>query len=370
MAAVWGYAAPLRILCTREFQSSIRESFHAELKSAIMSHPWLMKHYDVGVDYIRGHNGTNFIFRGLRRNIQSIRSLAQIDLTIIEEAEDVPEESWLGLEPTVFRNPRTEIWAIWNPRKEFSAVDKRFRRGPAPGMLVQELNWSDNPFFPPHMELLRQRDQERLDPNTYAHVWEGAYLVNSNAQVFADKWKVEHITVKESWAGPYHGGDFGYAMDPTAAVRCYIGGDYLFVTDEAGGLKIELDQIAPVVNERIPGFDKHVSRWDSSAPGSISLLQRNGMPKAVAVQKWGGSVEDGIRYLRSFKKIIIDPRCRELINEFRLYSYKVDPYSGDVLPKVIDASNHYIDALRYALAPMILQFTPGRAVFGTYGSGH
>ena len=88
MAAVWGMREPLRVLSTRDFQSSIKESFHAELKAAIQSVPWLEKHYDVGVDYLRGLNGTEFIFKGLRHNIGNIKSLAKINLTIVEEAEE------------------------------------------------------------------------------------------------------------------------------------------------------------------------------------------------------------------------------------------------------------------------------------------
>ena len=103
MAAIWGYAERLRILCTRELQVSIRDSFHREIKDAIERTPWLAAHYDVGVDYLRGRNGTEFIFRGLRHNSSSIKSLAGIDLTIVEEAEDVPEASWLALEATIFR---------------------------------------------------------------------------------------------------------------------------------------------------------------------------------------------------------------------------------------------------------------------------
>ena len=95
MAAIWGQEEPIRILCTRELQVSIKDSFHRELRDAIGRIPWLEGHYDVGVDYLRGRNGTEFIFRGLRHNTSSIKSLAGIDLTIVEEAEDVPEQSWL-----------------------------------------------------------------------------------------------------------------------------------------------------------------------------------------------------------------------------------------------------------------------------------
>lgn len=176
IAAIWGYAEPLRVLCAREFQASIKESFHAELKAAIEAHPWLSAHYDVGVDYLRGANGTEFIFRGLRRNEQSIKSLAKIDLTIVEEAEDIPESSWLALEATVFRQAKSELWAIWNPKKQGSPVDKRFREHPPPGSLITQLNWRDNPYFPPALEELRKQQELTLDPMVYNHVWEGDYL--------------------------------------------------------------------------------------------------------------------------------------------------------------------------------------------------
>lgn len=353
MAATFGYAEPLRILCTREFQDSIKESFHAELKAAIASEPWLDAHYDVGTDYLRGANGTEFIFRGLRRSVNSIKSLAKIDLTIVEEAEDVPETSWLALEATVFRQPLSELWAIWNPRTPDSPVDKRFRKSPPANALTAEMNWSDNPWFPAGLDTLRRREQGRLDPATYDHVWDGAYLVNSDAQVLAGKWRVSEFEPADSWDGPYQGGDFGYAQDPTAAVRCYIHGDTLYVSHEAGGRAIELDAIGQKACDAIPGYERHVSRWDSASPGSISILKRSGLPKAQPAPKWPGSVDDGIRFLRSFREIVIHPRCVKTISEARLYSYKVDRLTGDVLPVLVDANNHCIDAIRYSIAPLI-----------------
>ena len=353
MASVWGYAEPLRILCTREFQASIKESFHAELKAAIAAHPFLEAHYDVGVDYLRGANGTEFIFRGLRHSVNTIKSLAKIDLTIVEEAEDAPEASWLALEATVFRQPKSELWALWNPRLDGSPVDMRFRKHPPDNAVTVEMNWNDNPFFPDGLDKLRRREQSRLDPATYAHVWDGAYLVNSAAQVFSGKWRVEEFEPAASWDGPYHGGDFGYAQDPTAAVRVYIHGDTLYVSHEAGGRGIELDAIAAHVNEAIPGFDEGVSRWDSASPGSISILTRSGLPKAIGAEKWQGSVDDGIRFLRAFREIVVHPRCTNTIGEMRLYSYKVDRLTGDILPVLVDANNHWIDAIRYSVSPLI-----------------
>jgi len=353
MAAIWGYVEPLRILATRELQVSIKESFHAELKSAIGQYPWLQDHYEIGVDYLRGKNGTEFIFKGLRHNTSAIKSLAKIDLTIVEEAEDVPEDSWLDLEATVFRQPRSEMWVIWNPRRENSPVDKRFRQKPPLQSAIVQMNHQDNPFFPPNLETLRKREQTRLDPATYAHIWEGAYLENSNAQIFAGKVVVDEFTPSPDWNGAYIGLDFGFAQDPTAAVKCWIHGDNIYVEHEAGKIGLEIDETASYITELIPDAGKYVIRADSARPESISYLKRNGLPKIEAVKKWAGSVEDGIAHLRSYKQIVIHPRCRELIKESRLYSYAVDRLTGDVLPKIVDEHNHYWDAVRYAITPLI-----------------
>jgi len=80
------------------------------------------------------------------------------------------------------------------------------------------------------------------------------------------------------------------------------------------------------------------------------------------VKKWAGSVEDGVSFIRSLDRVVIHPDCAEAAREFRLYSYKRDRLSGDVMPKIVDAHNHYIDALRYALQPMI--GGSGNQVFG------
>ena len=71
------------------------------------------------------------------------------------------------------------------------------------------------------------------------------------------------------------------------------------------------------------------------------------------MKKWQGSVEDGIAYLRQFDKIIIHPRCVHTAEEARLYSYKVDKRTGDILPQIEDRHNHCWDGVRYALAPLI-----------------
>lgn len=350
MAAVWGVVEPLRILCTRELQVSIKESFHAELKNAIASEPWLAGAYDVGTDYLRAANGTEFIFKGLRHNIGSIKSLAQIDLCIVEEAEDVPELSWLDLEPTI-RTERSEIWALWNPRTEGSPVDRRFVQNMPPRSLIANMNYSDNPWFPSVLEEQRRHQQKVLDPETYAHIWDGAYLRVGKASVFSGKWRVDDFTPGADWDGPYFGLDFGFSQDPTAGVKAWVHGERLFIEYETGETGLELDDTPVHLIRDLPDVVAHVMRADNARPESISHLKRHGLPRVTACEKGKGSVEDGIAHIKSYVEVVIHSRCKRVQNEFLIYSYKVDRLTGDILPVLVDANNHWIDALRYALEP-------------------
>ena len=350
MAAVWGYAEPLRILCTREYQSSIKDSLHAEIKNAIQSIPWLAEHYDVGVDYIRGRNGTTFIFRGLHHNIAGIKSLALVDLCILEECESVSEASWIDLEPTI-RAPKSEIWAIWNGKRENSPVDKRLVQNPPDNAIVVKMIFQDNPWFPEVLETQRLRDREVFSPAVYNHIWNGAYLKNDEASVFHDKWKVEEFTPDETWDGPYFGLDFGFSRDPSAATKTWIHNENLYIEYECGQVGLELDDTAEFLKKRIPGIEKHIIRADCARPESISFLKRKGLPRIVGCEKGKGSIEDGIAFMKSHRKIIVHPRCVETQNEMSLYSFKVDRLTGDIMPSILDAYNHFVDSIRYALEP-------------------
>lgn len=355
------------ILCAREYMNSLEESSLEEVRQAILGIPWLFAAYTVGAKSIKTKDGrVRFVFAGLRHNLDSIKSKAKIRLAWVDEAETVSEAAWRKLVPTV-RDEGSEIWVTWNPEKENAPTDLRFRKNPPQRSLIVEVNYTENPWFPSVLEEERLHDQSCLDLATYAHIWEGAYLQNSAAQVLADKVIVREFTPESNWDGPYFGLDYGFAQDPTACVKCWIWGDCLYVEHEAGKVGLELDATASYLESRMPEIEKHVIRADSARPESTSYLRRHGLPHVTDVKKWPGSVEDGIAHLRSYKEIVVHPRCTATAKEGRMYSYKVDRLTGDVLPIIIDAHNHYIDAIRYALAPLIRERTRSQAVFGTYG---
>lgn len=356
MAAVWGAVERLRILCVREYQTSIPESFYAELKEVIEKDEWLKSHYVVGRDYIHGKNGTTFFFRGLRFFETSIKSLAKIDLCIVEEAEDVASSSWIALEPTI-REPKSEFWVIFNPKRRDSWVAEKFLptnpEDLPPRALIAKVNHYDNPWFSDVLEEQRLEAQKKLDPALYRWVWEGEFYENSRAQVFANAYQIQEFEADpRKWDGPYLGLDFGFSQDATAAVRAWVFDGRLWIDHDLAKVGLELDDTADAVRAAIPGAEKHVIRADSARPDSISLLKRTGLPRIVACRKGKGSVEDGIALIRSLAKVVIHPRCKATNSEFSLYSYRIDRLSGDVLADPVDAYNHNIDALRYALEPL------------------
>ena len=357
MTAVDGYKLAMEgregiLLCAREHLNSLDESSLQEVKLAISSEPWLLDFYEIGERYVRTKCGRiNYAFAGLRHNLDGIKSKAAILRAWVDEAENVSEMAWQKLIPTV-REPGSQIWATWNPEREDSATHKRLRVNPPADAMIVEMNWRDNPWFPDVLEQERQADL-RNRPDIYDHIWEGGFFSVTDAQVFANKFRIDEFEPGAIWDGPYQGGDFGFSVDPTAALRCYIHKNRLYISHEAYKHKLELDDTVDFVGQAIPEWARYVSRWDSARPESISFLKRHAMPLAESVSKWAGSVEDGVQFLRAFEEIIIHPRCTHTAREFRLYSYKTDRLTGDPLPVLADQHNHTIDALRYALAPMI-----------------
>lgn len=351
------------ILCAREYMNSLEESSLEEVKQAIRSVGWLSDYFEIGEKYVRTKNRrVSYVFSGLRHNLDSIKSKARILLAWVDEAENVSDVAWMKLLPTV-REEGSEIYVSYNPELDGSPTDKRFRKDPPTECRIEEVNYWDNPWFPDVLEQERQSDQRRLDPQTYAWVWEGAYLENSDKQVLAGKYEVAEFEPQPAWDGPYHGLDWGFANDPTAGIKCWVHDECLYIEYEAGKVGLELDDTGPYMRAKIPGIEKYVVRADCARPESISYLKRDkqGLPAIQAAPKWSGSVEDGVQHLRSYRRIYIHPRCTETIREARMYSYKVDRLTGDIKPDIDDKFNHYIDALRYALAPLI-QVRSGPAV--------
>jgi phage terminase large subunit len=339
---------PVRILCARELQSSIRDSVHRLLADQIEALN-LSARLEVQNAEIRGVNGSLFIFEGLRHNTTKIKSMEGIDICWVEEAERVSEESWKILVPTI-RKPGSEIWVTFNPEQETDPTYTRFVKNPPPDAIVRKVNHDQNPWFP--IELRKEMEYDyRVDPDSAAHIWGGECKKIGDAQVLKGKWVIDDFTPEADWNGPYYGADWGFSQDPTTLVRMWIHKRNLYIEYEAYGVGVEITE-TPALFDNVPGSRNHTIRADSARPETISYMKRQGF-NIMAAKKGPGSVEDGIAHLRGYEKIVIHPRCKYAAQEARLYSYKVDKLTGDILPILLDANNHIIDAVRYGLEPVI-----------------
>ena len=144
-----GAQRPLRILCARETQQSIRESVHQLLSEQIVR-LGLSEFYEVLQSTIRqrnvkdGQRGTEFIFVGLQNlSITQIKSFESIDICWVEEAQVVSKRSWSILLPTI-RKPGSEIWITFNPDLATDDTYLRWVVNPPPGAIVIRTNWRDN----------------------------------------------------------------------------------------------------------------------------------------------------------------------------------------------------------------------------------
>jgi phage terminase large subunit len=359
----------LRFVCIREVQRSLKFSAKALIEAKIRK-LGVQSLFKVLEREIRRVGGTGvMIFEGMQdHTADSIKSLEDFGRCWVEEAQSLSKRSLQLLTPTI-RKHGSEIWFSWNPETPDAPVEKLFRdlagesypltSGAASGdqwdgWAVVHVNFLDNPFVP-NTSRTEAAQLHATDPDAYAWVWLGGYNLKSHAQILRGKWVVDEFEPAEDWDGPYHGLDFGFSVDPTAGTQTWVHDKTLYVRREAWEVGIETEHMPAFLMRRLPGVENYTLRADSARPETISHLRNHGLPKCIGVDKWQGSVKDGIEHLRSYARIVVHPDCTHTADEFRLYSYKVDKRSGDILPEPATGHDHIPDSIRYGLAPLIKQ---------------
>lgn len=339
----------LRVLCAREIQDSIKKSVKQLLDDCIesMGLRWFYTSTDTE---IRGRNGSLFIFAGLLRNIDSVKSMEGVDICWVEEAQSVSQRSIDVLVPTIRKAGSQIIW-VWNPTKQSDPVDKMFRAGKRmPDECVLEVNHKDNPWFTDELRAEMLRDKAR-DPDRYHHVWCGGYLTRSKASIFTD-WRIvndENAPTIPLGVQPRFGADWGFASDPTVLIRCWVleGARTIYVDREAWGVGVDVVD-TPALFRTIEDSERFTILADSSRPETISHMQKHFSRKVLPAKKGPNSVEEGVKFLQGYT-ILAHVSCEHTIHELDAYSLKTDAKTGEILNEIEDANNHCIDALRYAV---------------------
>jgi phage terminase large subunit len=183
---VRAYEKPVRIVCIREVQHTLRESARDLIASRIEA-LGLAGHFDILEDRIRCKNGSLIIFRGMQSyNAENIKSLEDFDVAWVEEAQTLSKRSLRYLRPTI-RKSGSEMWFSWNPRHDDDPVDVLFRGGtPLESVTLVNANWHDNPWFTAELEADRVRDYVD-DPEMAEHVWGGGYEIITQGSYFAKR---------------------------------------------------------------------------------------------------------------------------------------------------------------------------------------
>jgi phage terminase large subunit len=185
-----GAQRSLRILCAREFQTSIKDSVHKLLCDQIID-LGLEGFYEITQASIRGKNGTEFAFVGLKNNVANVKSYEGVDICWVEEAQTTSRLSWNILIPTI-RKEGSEIWVTFNPELETDETYQRFVLHPPENAIVQKINWSDNPWFPE--TLMLEKDALKMrDIEAYNTVWEGICRQTVDGAIFAREMQMAEL---------------------------------------------------------------------------------------------------------------------------------------------------------------------------------
>jgi phage terminase large subunit len=352
---VKGAKSPMRFLCAREFQTSIKDSVHKLLTDQIFA-LGLESFYEITQSSIRGKNGTEFAFVGLKNNIANIKSFEGVDCCWVEEAQTVSKLSWNVLIPTI-RKDKSEIWITFNPELETDETFQRFVVSPPQNAVVQKINWSDNPWFPETLELERQALKNR-DIEAYNTVWEGICRQTLDGAIFAKEMTLAEIEgritkVPYDATKPVHAiFDLGWADNTACWLMQFIGQELHFIRyfeDNQKTITYYLQEMQKFGYLYDTLWLPHDAAAKSLGTGrSIEEIVRAAGFKVQMLDRV--PIADSINAARTiFNKCYFDrENTADGLNCLRHYQYDVDVETGAFSQKPLhNIYSHGADAFRY-----------------------
>ena len=329
-----------RVACFREFQSSIAESSH-QLLSELISQYELIDFKVTNNAIINTVNGSDFIFKGLWNNEQSIKSIEGIDIAWVEEAQTVSTRSIEVLTPTV-RKPDSKIIYTYNRLLEDDPIHVRLIVEGRPNTLIINVNYHIAIKYKmlPDVIFKEIEDDKKNRPGLYKHKWLGEPN-NMERKIYKD-WAIIDELPHEARLERV-GLDFGYSNDPSSIVEIckYNGGFILNEKTYQKGLSNR--QLADIL-KTIEGNPLIIA--DSAEPKSIDEIMGYGINIQGCV-KGKDSVKQGIQYVQD-QKISITKRSINIVKEYRNYLWEIDK-EGKIINKPEHQFSHSMDAIRYGL---------------------
>ena len=307
-------------------------------------------------DPLRGNNGTEFIFVGVKNNTNNVKSIEGIDICWVEEAQSVTPNSWNVLVPTI-RKADSEIWISFNPELPTDETWKRFVISPPENAVVQKINWSDNPYFPEVLDLERRALQGR-DIEAYNNVWEGIPRQTVNGAIFAKEVTMADLegricNVPYDASKPVHAVfDLGWADQTACWILQFVGQEtrlirYFEDSQQTIGYYLAKLQSFGYLYDTI--WLPHDAKAKSLGTGKSieEIVRASGMKVQILGRV---PVADSINAARTiFNKCYFDRQnTEEGLQCLRHYRYDVDPDTKMFSAKPLhDEYSHGADAFRY-----------------------
>jgi phage terminase large subunit len=367
---ILGAKSQIRVLCAREYQTSIKDSVHKLLCDQIELMN-LHGFYEITQSAIRGKNGTEFAFVGLKNNVANVKSYEGVDYCWVEEAQTVSRHSWNTLIPTI-RKEGSEIWITFNPELETDETYQRFVVRPPEQAVVQKINWSDNPWFPEVLALEKDSLKSR-DPSAYQTVWEGLCRLTVDGAIFANEIQVaeldDRITkVNYDPTKPCHViFDLGWADSTAFWILQFVGMETRLIRYHEDSQKtishyLALMQTYGYMYDTLWLPHDAQNKTLASNGKSIEEIVRNAGYKTRIIERT--PIADSINAARTiFRNCWFDrENCYDGLQCLRHYRYDVDPETGQFSRQPLhDQYSHGADAFRY-IGLMINEPKPRRKV--------
>lgn len=353
---ILGAKNQLRILCAREFMTSMRDSVHKLLCDQIEA-LGLTGFYEITQASIRGKNGTEFSFVGLKNNVANVKSYEGVDICWVEEAQTVSRLSWNVLIPTI-RKEGSEIWISFNPELETDETYQRFVMNPPEDAIVIKINWSDNPWFPETLraekDALKARDLE-----AYNQVWEGLCRQTVDGAIFAKEMQQAELDgritkVPYDATKPVHAVfDLGWADNTAIWFLQFVGMEtrlirYIEDSQKTMSHYLATMQTFGYVYDTIWLPHDAENKTLAAQGRSIDDIVRGAGYKTQIMPRV--PIVDSINAARTiFPSIWFDrEKCAEGLDCLRHYRYEVDPETGQFSRNPLhDQYSHGADAFRY-----------------------
>jgi len=357
--------APMRVLCAREVQKSIKDSVHQLLTDQI-DLLGLSGFYAVNRDEIRGQNGSRFLFSGLSdQTSDSLKSFEGIDRVWVEEAHKVTRRSWDILVPTI-RKPGSEIWVSLNPELDTDETYVRFVENPPENAWVVQINWRDNPWFPEVLdaerrEFLRQVELGHRKQDEYDNIWEGRCRAAVEGAIYAGEvgdlqTQGRYCRVAYDPMLPVHRvWDLGWNDQMVVGMwqRSPMG---LMLTDSLIVSHTKYSDVVALLNARGyrwgRDFLPHDGRHKNPQTGESAeiLLTRLGCKVEIIADV---GLEAGIKATRQyFGRLWIDNQTgdnRQVLASLKRYRRAINATTNEPGPPLHDENSHAADMVRYAV---------------------